>query len=142
MTHCTLQYLAQTHFDPPIEFLDLFLPINLSSASRARAFLWLMFHYLSAPGTPNPFDDEYSKSNPGKVPRMLNLSREEMLRENQDPPEEIEWGRKMSALRGEFLQELVNEMTQEEKRRKNPPPPPLPSAPPPAITLSGKRTTP
>lgn len=96
-----------------------------------------MFHYLNAPGTPNPFDDEYSKGNPGKVPRMLSLSREEMLRENQDPPDEIEWGRKMSALRGEFLQELVNEMTQEEKRRKNPPPLPPPVAPPPAITLSG-----
>ncbi|KAH8100594.1 hypothetical protein BXZ70DRAFT_162525 [Cristinia sonorae] len=131
-------YLAQTHFEPPIEFLDLFLPINLSSASRARAFLWLMFHYLSAPGTDNPFDDEYSKANPGKVPRMLNLSREEMMLENQDPPEEIEWGKRMSALRGEFLQELVNEMTQEERRRKNPPPPPPPVAPPPPITLSAQ----
>ena len=68
---------------------------------------------------------------------MLSLSREEMMRENQDPPEEIEWGRKMSALRGEFLQELVNEMTQEEKRRKNPPPLPPPTAPQPSITLSG-----
>ncbi|THH32015.1 hypothetical protein EUX98_g2184 [Antrodiella citrinella] len=131
-------YLAQTHFDPPIEFLDLFLPINLSSASRARAFLWLMYHYLSAHGTPNPFDDEYSKANLGKVPRMLNLNRDEMLRENQDPPEEIEWGRKMSALRGVFLQELVNEMSQEEKRRKNPPPVPPPVAPPPSITLSAQ----
>ncbi|TCD67014.1 hypothetical protein EIP91_000634 [Steccherinum ochraceum] len=131
-------YLAQSHFDPPIEFLDLFLPINLSSASRARAFLWLMFHYLSAPGTSNPFDDDFSKVNPGKVPRMLSLSRDEMLLENQDPPEEIEWGRKMSALRGEFLQELVNEMTQEEKRRKNPPPLPAPVAPPPSITLSAQ----
>jgi len=131
-------YLAQTHFDPPIEFLDLFLPINLSSASRARAFLWLMFHYLSAPGTPNPFDDEYSRSNPGKVPRMLNLNRDEMLLENEDPPEEIEWGKKMSALRGVFLQELVNEMSQEEKRRKNPPPIPQPTAPPPSITLSAQ----
>ncbi|KAI0082186.1 hypothetical protein K474DRAFT_1681521 [Panus rudis PR-1116 ss-1] len=106
-----------THFDPPLEFLDLFLPINLSSASRARAFLWLMFHYLSAPDAPNPFDDDYSRANPGKVPRMMGLTREEERLENRDPPEEIEWGKRMSAMRSKFLKELVDEMEMEKKRK-------------------------
>jgi len=130
--------LAQAHFDPPIEFLDLFLPINLSSASRARAFLWLMFHYLSAPDQPNPFDDDYSRANSGKVPRMMNLSREDMTRENQDPPEEIEWGRKMSGQRSKFLRELVDEMEMEKKRKKHPPPIPQQVAPSPTVTLSAQ----
>ncbi len=132
--HCR-QALAQAHFDSPLEFLDLFLPINLSSASRARAFLWLMFHYLSSPGQLNPFDDDYSRAHPGKVPFMTKLSKEEMARENQDPPDEIEWGRKMSAMRGKFLRELVDEMEMEKKRKKHPPPPPPPVAPMP--TFSG-----
>ncbi|KAH9937534.1 uncharacterized protein B0H18DRAFT_971086 [Fomitopsis serialis] len=61
------QQIAHSHFDPPVEFLDLFLPVNLSSASRAKAFLWLI---------------------PGKVPRLRHLTGEEMARENVDPSEE------------------------------------------------------
>ncbi|KAI0374326.1 hypothetical protein BV20DRAFT_961457 [Pilatotrama ljubarskyi] len=124
--------VAQKHFDPPVEFLDLFLPINLSSASRARVFLWLMFHYLSGPDRPNPFDDDYSRANPGRVPRMRPLTREEQAEENVDPPEEVEWGKRMSATRSKFLRELVDEMEQEKRRKKmNPPlaPPPAPSTP-------------
>ena len=113
------QQLAHQHFEPPVEFLDLFLPINLSSESRAKAFLWLIYHYLSASDAPNPFDDSWSRMNPGKVPRMLSLSREDMLRENQDPAEEIEWGKRMSALRSKFLKELVDEMEADNRRKKN-----------------------
>ncbi|KAI0936163.1 hypothetical protein AcW1_000469 [Taiwanofungus camphoratus] len=121
------QQVAHNHFDAPVEFLDLFLPVNLSSASRARAFLWLMFHYLQGPDKPNPFDDDYSRANSSKVPRMRNLSREEMQQENVDPPEEIEWGKRMSAHRSKFLKELVDEMEMEKKRQRNPPPPPAPA---------------
>jgi Ino eighty subunit 1 len=103
-----------------VDFLDLFLPINLSSVSRARAFLWLIFHYLSEPDAPNPFDDECSRQNPGKVPRLQNISREEMERENQDPAEEIQWGRRMSAMRSKFLKELVDEMSVDSKKKKAP----------------------
>ncbi|KAH9944523.1 uncharacterized protein BXZ73DRAFT_87405 [Epithele typhae] len=119
--------VASKHFDPPVEFLDLFLPINLSSASRARCFLWLMFHYLQGPEKPNPFDDEYSRLNPPKVPRMQSLTREEQAGENVDPSDEIEWGKRMSALRSKFLKELVDEMEMEKKRKKNPPLPPMPT---------------
>ncbi|KAI0815270.1 hypothetical protein BC629DRAFT_1645229 [Irpex lacteus] len=111
--------IAQEHFEPPVEFLDLFLPVNLSSVSRARAFLWLIFHYLSEPDAPNPFDDDWSRQNPGKVPRMRSLNREEMARENQDPPEEIEWGKRMSNMRSKFLRELVDEMEADNRRKKN-----------------------
>ncbi|EJC98709.1 uncharacterized protein FOMMEDRAFT_161538 [Fomitiporia mediterranea MF3/22] len=115
--------LARTHFDPPLDFLDLFMPgNNIPSSSRARAFLWLVYHYLEDPtsspsGGPstNPFADEYSEKNPGKVPLLPRLSPEEMRGENIDPPEEIEWGNKMCALRTSFLQRLVR--TSEIERR-------------------------
>ncbi|KAI0824182.1 hypothetical protein BC628DRAFT_1323409 [Trametes gibbosa] len=126
--------VAHKHFDPPVEFLDLFLPINLSSATRARAFLWIMFHYLSGPDHMNPFDDEYSRMNPGRTPRMRPLSREEQANENVDPPDEVEWGTRMSALRNKFLRELVDEMEEERRRKPVSPPPPTPSI---AYTLWG-----
>ncbi|KAI0732247.1 hypothetical protein C8Q72DRAFT_817983 [Fomitopsis betulina] len=121
------QQIAHNHFDPPVDFLDLFLPVNLSSASRAKAFLWLMFHYLQGPDRPNPFDDDYSRASPGKVPRLRHLSNEEMARENVDPPDEIEWGKKMSAQRSKFLKELVDEMEAEKKKARDPAPAPLPA---------------
>ncbi|EMD41742.1 hypothetical protein CERSUDRAFT_79380 [Gelatoporia subvermispora B] len=124
------QTLAHTHFDAPLEFLDLFLPINLSSASRARAFLWLMFYYLQGPDKPNPFADELSRAQPGKVPRLNHLSREQMQQENVDPPEEIDWGRKMSAHRTKFLRDLVDEMEMERRKKKEPPPTAPPVSPP------------
>lgn len=96
-----------------------------------------MFHYLSAPGTPNPFDDEHSKAHPGKAPLMVNLTPEEAARENEDPPEEVEFGKRMSQMRSKFLKELVDEMEQEKKRKKNPPPPPLPPVAP-TTSFSGK----
>ncbi|KAI0757158.1 hypothetical protein C8Q80DRAFT_1215864 [Daedaleopsis nitida] len=125
--------VAQRHFDPPVEFLDLFLPINLSSSTRARVFLWLIYHYLQGPDSPNPFDDDYSRANPPKVPRMRSLTREEQAQENVDPPDEVEWGKHMSALRSKFLKELVDEMEMEKRRKKNPPPPP---PPPPSTSYS------
>ncbi|KAI0348686.1 hypothetical protein BDW22DRAFT_1350940 [Trametopsis cervina] len=124
--------IAHQHFEPPVEFLDLFLPINLSSLSRAKAFLWIVFHYLSAPNSVNPFDDDWSRQRPGKVPRMISLSREDMARENQDPADEIEFGRRMSGLRSKFLKELVDEMEADNKRKRvaavTPQPAPYPAS--------------
>ncbi|KAG9314535.1 hypothetical protein JVU11DRAFT_5333 [Chiua virens] len=110
--------LAATHFDPPLNFLDLFLPINIASADRARAFLWLVFHYLEGPDQPNPYDDDYSRQNPSKVPWLRRLTDAELAEENVDTPEEIEWGRAMSAQRNVFLQRLVNSL-ENEKKAKN-----------------------
>jgi Ino eighty subunit 1 len=111
----TRQPLASTHFDPPVNFLDLFLPINIASADRARAFLWLIFHYLEGPDQPNPYDDDYSRQNPGKVPWLHRLTEEEMAQENVDTPDEIEWGKAMSAQRNLFLQRLVHSIEKEKK---------------------------
>ncbi|EPQ60889.1 hypothetical protein GLOTRDRAFT_113402 [Gloeophyllum trabeum ATCC 11539] len=113
------------HFDPPTDFLDLFMPVELSSASRARAFLWLIFHYLEGTDVPNPFCDEYARQHPGKVPRLRHITPREMEEENMDPPDEIEWGRKMSQLRSQFLQKLVNQTEHERRSIPSPAPPPL-----------------
>ncbi|KAN0100788.1 hypothetical protein V8E55_000772 [Tylopilus felleus] len=110
--------LAATHFDPPLNFLDIFLPINISSADRARAFLWLVYHYLEGPDRPNPFDDDYSRQNPAKVPWLRRLTDAELAKENVDTPDEIEWGRTMSAQRNVFLQRLVHSL-ENEKKAKN-----------------------
>ncbi|KAI6045005.1 hypothetical protein EDC04DRAFT_2598969 [Pisolithus marmoratus] len=87
----------------------------ISSADRAKAFLWLMFHYLEGPDQPNPYDDDYSRQNPGKVPRLRRLSDAEMAAENVDTVEEIEWGKAMSAQRNLFLKRLV---TSQGKRKE------------------------
>lgn len=102
------------------------MPINIPSQNRARAFLWLVYHYLEdptsskadAPST-NPFADEYSSKNPGKVPWLPRLSTEDMQSrgENIDPKEEIDWGSKMCALRTTFLQRLVKTSEVEKKNR-------------------------
>jgi Ino eighty subunit 1 len=95
------------HFEPDVEFVDLFLPINISSAARAKAFLWMIFHYHEGPNLANPFSDDHARRNPGKVPWLLRLSREEQMHENVDPLEEVEWGKKMAQARSRFLQDLV-----------------------------------
>jgi Ino eighty subunit 1 len=95
------------HFEPDVEFVDLFLPISISSAARAKAFLWMIFHYHEGPNLANPFADDHASHHPGKVPWLYRLSREEQTQENIDPPEELEWGRKMAQARSRFLQELV-----------------------------------
>lgn len=102
-----MQSLMPVHFEPDVEFVDLFLPINISSAARAKAFLWMIFHYHEGPNLANPFADDHARRNPGKVPWLLRLSREEQAQENVDPPEELEWGRKMAQTRSRFLQDLV-----------------------------------
>jgi Ino eighty subunit 1 len=102
-----IQSLMPVHFEPDVEFVDLFLPINISSAARAKAFLWMIFHYHEGPNLANPFADDHARRNPGKVPWLLRLSREDQAQENIDPPEELEWGRKMAQARSRFLQDLV-----------------------------------
>jgi Ino eighty subunit 1 len=104
-----LQPLATVHFDPPLNFLDLFLPGNLASYDRARAFLWLIFHYLEDADAENPFDDDYSRKHRHltKIPWIRRLTEAEQKLENVDTPEEVEWGNKMSAQRNVFLHKLV-----------------------------------
>ncbi|THH32009.1 hypothetical protein EUX98_g2189 [Antrodiella citrinella] len=96
--------IAQTHFAAQTghDLLDFFCPVNISSESRARAILWLCYHYLEAPSH-NPFDDDFSRSHPGKVPELVILAEDEVALENVDPADEKEWGEKMSAERKVFM---------------------------------------
>ncbi|KAF5337135.1 hypothetical protein D9611_003358 [Ephemerocybe angulata] len=118
-THCA--GLATIHFDGTFNFLDLFLPgKGLASQGRAQIFLWLVYHYLEASDDgENPFADEFAKNNPGKAPSLRTLSAEEQGKENVDTPEEIQWGRIMSARRNTFLQQLVTSIEQEKKTGRN-----------------------
>ncbi|KFY60253.1 hypothetical protein V497_03743 [Pseudogymnoascus sp. VKM F-4516 (FW-969)] len=97
------QYAARVtelHFPPGNDFFDLIMRPTLSSKSRARALLWLMWHYLESDFTEegckeNPFgagvDYGTGVSNQG-VPALTKLSDAEMALENVDTPEETEYG--------------------------------------------------
>ena len=95
------QAVAREHFGRlEIDFLDLFLPVKFSSPSRARAFLWLAFHYHEAPST-NPFDGLHARQR--LVPDLVPLTDEEFELENVDPEDERNYAKKMTKLRIEFL---------------------------------------
>lgn len=113
-----------------LNFLDLFLPKPLASPDRGRAFLWMIYHYLESDEPPNPFDIPHAHQVPGKAPYIRPLTQAEMMKENVDTPEELEWGKRMSAQRNVFLQKLVTSMESEKKTK--------PAAPHfvPGITLS------
>ncbi|ORY09269.1 hypothetical protein BCR34DRAFT_541026 [Clohesyomyces aquaticus] len=51
--------ISDLHFFPPRDFFDLVMRSNLSSRSRATAFLWLMWWYLES-----DFSEEAAKTNP------------------------------------------------------------------------------
>lgn len=92
--------ITDLHFPPPRDFYDLIMLPTLTSESRARAFLWLMWFYLESDFTEegaeeNPFgagvDYGQSLRNQG-VPRFQYMSDEQVQKENVDTPEEIEYG--------------------------------------------------
>ncbi|KAJ3545062.1 hypothetical protein NMY22_g2570 [Coprinellus aureogranulatus] len=108
--------LAAIHFDGNFNFLDLFVPGNsLASFERAQVFLWLAYHYLEDSDGPNPFSDKYSQIHAGKAPMIRRLTEEEQAQENVDTPEELHWGRTMSAKRNNFLQQLVSSVDSEKR---------------------------
>ena len=122
--------------------MDLFLPHPLSSQSRSRAFLWLIFHYYQGPQAPNPFADEYALKNPGKMPRIQRLTEEEMKMENIDMAEEIEWAKRKSNQRSVILRDLIE--TEELEKRAKGKLPSVPSGPkgkpPPPLLASSTRS--
>ncbi|CAL3963198.1 hypothetical protein PZA11_000885 [Diplocarpon coronariae] len=93
--------VTELHFPPNRDFYDVLMAEDVSSESRARAFLWLMWFYLESDFTEegadeNPFgagvDYEVDVRNQG-VPRYDYLTPEQQAEENVDPEEEIEYGR-------------------------------------------------
>ena len=94
--------ISELHFPPPRDFFDLVMGANLSSKSRARAFLWLMWYYLESDfseeaALANPFGaglvGEGTDGLPFKVPELEVLTEEEADAENVDTPEEIQFGK-------------------------------------------------
>lgn len=92
-----------------LDFLDIFLRGDVSSRSRAQAFLFLCFNYLEAPSseddydeepTPNPFADLVKQTSPS----FLFLTADEVNLENQDSPEDIANGEKLLAQRSKVVQ--------------------------------------
>ncbi|KAG9234464.1 putative Ino eighty subunit 1 [Amylocarpus encephaloides] len=91
---------TELHFPTDHDFYDLIMRTGLSSESRAKAFLWLMWFYLESDFTEegaeeNPFgagvDYDTDVRNQG-VPRFAVLSKDQEAEENVDTPEEIEYG--------------------------------------------------
>jgi Ino eighty subunit 1 len=92
--------MTQLHFPPGHDFYDLIMRTNISSKSRATAFLWLMWFYLESDFTEegadeNPFgpgvDYGVNVMNQG-VPRFTYLTPEEEVLENIDTQEEKDYG--------------------------------------------------
>ncbi|KAF9454898.1 hypothetical protein P691DRAFT_780266 [Macrolepiota fuliginosa MF-IS2] len=105
--------IGHSHLADNIDFLDLFMRTDLSSASRARAFLWLCFNYLESPAVNN--EDDYDSDvivNPFGDPRkdgkpsFLRLTTEEAASENVDPDDEIKLAEKLIEHRSNLVQGL------------------------------------
>lgn len=93
--------VSELHFFQPRDFFDLVLGSTLSSESRAKAFLWLMWYYMESDfsneaALDNPFGQglvgEGTGDLPLKVPALQFLTEEEADAENVDTPDEIQFG--------------------------------------------------
>ena len=95
--------ISEMHFDMPRDFFDLVMKSNLSSRSRATAFLWLMWWYLESdfseqaalnnpygPGRKSKPDDPDDL--PIKCPQFEMLTDAQAEAENVDTASEIEFG--------------------------------------------------
>lgn len=90
------------------DFFDLLMDESLSSESRGRAFLWLMWAYLESDLSPealrrNPFGPG-SGEDGLKVPGFKTLTAEEMAKENVDNEIEKEFGEKMTKERLDYIE--------------------------------------
>jgi Ino eighty subunit 1 len=92
--------VSETHFPDNMDFYDLVMRTTLSSKSRAKAFLWLVWLYLESNFTDqdclgNPFG--HGKPNREKtksccVPDFEYLTEEQAVVENVDTAEETAFG--------------------------------------------------
>lgn len=97
--------ISELHFFPPRDFFDLVMRPNLSSRSRATAFLWLMWWYLESdfskedalnnpfgPGQYGPSDEAATAGMPIKCPAFDFLTAEMEALENVDTVDEKNFG--------------------------------------------------
>ena len=105
--------VSEVHFDPPRDFFDLVMRSTLSSKSRARAFLWLVWFYLESDFSPamalqNPFGPGRVGNDGGepfKVPTFDHLTEAQADAENVDTEEEKAYGEMKRQERIRILQE-------------------------------------
>ncbi|KAK0505888.1 hypothetical protein EDD18DRAFT_9523 [Armillaria luteobubalina] len=104
--------IGQEHFLNELEFIDLFLPVDVSSASRARAFLWLCYHFHEATSAVNEddYDTEVLSVNPFcdshrpvKAPAFVMITRAEAEKENVDTEEEVARAEKSVSHRNDII---------------------------------------
>jgi Ino eighty subunit 1 len=106
-----MKSIGQLHLPDNVDFLDLFMKTDLSSDSRAKAFLWLCFNYMESPVSSseedydndvifNPFGDPRKDGKPS----FVHLSPEEAALENVDPPDEIKLAEKLIEHRTNLVQ--------------------------------------
>ena len=95
--------VGELHLPPSRDFFDIFTRTSLSSASRANAFLWLMWWYMESDFTEqdakrNPFGlgdwAESSATTPARatIPALETLTDEQSTKENVDTEAEIQLG--------------------------------------------------
>ena len=107
--------ISEAHFFQPRDFFDLVIRSTLSSRSRAKAFLWLIWWYLESDfsreaALNNPFgpglpSDDDPDGMPIKVPAFEHLTEEQANAENPDTEEEKVYGEKMGLVRKRILEE-------------------------------------
>ncbi|EGR53078.1 uncharacterized protein TRIREDRAFT_74381 [Trichoderma reesei QM6a] len=120
------QKVAELHFPLHREFHDVIMKTQYTSASRARAFLWLMWFYLESDFTEegceeNPFgpgvDYGLDVANQG-VPQLEEMTPEQEAAENVDPQVEIDFGHEKQKIRATILEMDHVYLTEREKRGK------------------------
>ncbi|KAH6648872.1 hypothetical protein BKA67DRAFT_522688 [Truncatella angustata] len=120
--------IAELHFAKGGEFHDLIMRTEFTSASRANAFLWVMWQYLESDFTEegceeNPFgsgvDYGNNLANQG-VPRLKLMTADEEASENIDAAAEIDFGREKQAHRAKII--AADQAYLQEHQSKNRPP--------------------
>ncbi|KAK9455341.1 hypothetical protein V1511DRAFT_459133, partial [Dipodascopsis uninucleata] len=90
--------VTDDYFVAPYEFYDLIMNVEISSQSRARAFLWLMWVYLESDMSPeqirsNPFG--IGQDNGQKIPSFVTLAPGDVESENVDTDAEKDFAVRM-----------------------------------------------
>ncbi|KIW26518.1 hypothetical protein, variant [Cladophialophora immunda] len=115
--------ISEMHFTDKVDFFDLAMRSTISSGTRARAFLWLMWWYLESnftkedalrnPYGPGEYKDDEDPDDPDTVPQLVpqltTITEAEGDAENVDPPEEIAFAEKMTQERRRIMLENANE---------------------------------
>ena len=106
---------SELHFSSPVDFFDLVTRHTISSRSRSRAFLWLMWWYLQSnfaeedalnnPFGPGTYKGDNTEGVPMHVPEFEYLTEEQGDAENIDPPDEIAFGEEKQRERKRILEE-------------------------------------